>query len=423
MKITIHRGTQEIGGTCIQVTSGGRSILLDAGLPLRESKSLVDLSRIDFDAVIISHSHQDHYGLIESLDDSVPVYIGEIGAKMIAAARTFTRQAPLQNNFRHFKSWEWFEFAPFRIKPYLMDHSSVDAFGFLIEANGKRLFYSGDFRSHGSKEAVFERFVSSPPKGIDLLLMEGTMMGREGDVFKRESDLEHEMYDVLKGETGPAFLICSGQHVDRLCTAYRACKRAGRIFVVDIYTAWIMQELKFHFDSTPHFGWDDIRVLAHGGTASGHYRAIAGRPEFMAFLRSIYLSGNVIDADAIARNPQQYFIKSSRVDLLLRSLKPSRCSLIYSQWQGYLEEEFNDDAWKLTQLRDHPSVDFHIIHTSGHAFKHDLKRYAEAIGAKMLVPVHTERGDQFCEFTNVSIKQDGESFELGEYYESMAEVC
>ena len=34
MRIRIHRGTEEIGGTCIEMESDGRRIVLDVGLPL-----------------------------------------------------------------------------------------------------------------------------------------------------------------------------------------------------------------------------------------------------------------------------------------------------------------------------------------------------------------------------------------------------
>ena len=34
MRIRIHRGTKEIGGTCIEVESKGKRIALDVGLPL-----------------------------------------------------------------------------------------------------------------------------------------------------------------------------------------------------------------------------------------------------------------------------------------------------------------------------------------------------------------------------------------------------
>ena len=34
MRIRIHRGTKEIGGTCIEMEAQGRRIALDVGLPL-----------------------------------------------------------------------------------------------------------------------------------------------------------------------------------------------------------------------------------------------------------------------------------------------------------------------------------------------------------------------------------------------------
>ena len=34
MRLRIHRGTKEIGGTCIQVEAGGKRLVLDVGLPL-----------------------------------------------------------------------------------------------------------------------------------------------------------------------------------------------------------------------------------------------------------------------------------------------------------------------------------------------------------------------------------------------------
>lgn len=415
MEITIHRGTQEIGGSCVQISSEGRSILIDAGSPLGETQSEVNLSEIYFDAVLVSHPHQDHYGLIDNLDSTMPVYIGEIACKMIAAARVFTGREPLKNDFKHFKAWTPFEISPFRITPYLMDHSSVDSFGFLIEAEGKKVFYSGDFRAHGSKEKSFEAFLARPPRNVDLLLMEGTMMGRESEAYKREKNIENEMVEVLNAEVGPAFLICSGQHVDRLCAAFRACRRAGRVFVVDIYTAWILQILSEHFDTTPHFRLEDIRVLAHGGTARTHYLSIKDNSDFDNFLREIYKRGNVITEAQIGESPSRYFIKSSRGDLLLKALNPPQSSLIYSQWGGYLKEEHNPQSWKLTNLRDDPRVMFHEIHTSGHAFRRDLKRYANAINPKLLVPIHTEKKDEYARYfepTQVKAVADGETFQV-----------
>lgn len=34
MRLCIHRGTHEIGGTCIEIEAQGKRIILDIGLPL-----------------------------------------------------------------------------------------------------------------------------------------------------------------------------------------------------------------------------------------------------------------------------------------------------------------------------------------------------------------------------------------------------
>lgn len=35
-----------------------------------------------------------------------------------------------------------------KITPYIVDHSAYGAFMFLIEADGKRVLYTGDYRNH-----------------------------------------------------------------------------------------------------------------------------------------------------------------------------------------------------------------------------------------------------------------------------------
>ena len=81
MKIVIHRGTREIGGSCVQVTYGDQSILLDAGQPLGDTASPIDLSTLNFSDVLISHPHRDHYGMIEGIGEDKAIHIGRLGRK------------------------------------------------------------------------------------------------------------------------------------------------------------------------------------------------------------------------------------------------------------------------------------------------------------------------------------------------------
>jgi len=415
MEVVIHRGTREIGGSCVQVTSSGKSILLDAGHPLGDTTSHVDLSVLDFSDVLISHPHKDHYGMIECLDNNKTIHVGELGQKLIDAGRIFMGKPVLENRFSYYENRKPFSIGPFSITPYLMDHSSVDAFGFLVEAESKRIYYSGDFRSHGMKETVFKWFLSDPPKNVDLLLLEGTMMSRIGQDSDKESDIEEQMLDILKAATGPCFMICSGQHIDRICAAFRACKRANRIFVIDIYTAYVLRLVSDRFKTVPDFTNKHVRVLTKGKTASSHFSKVnANRALFRGFIPDIFSPGTQIDKEEILDNPEKFFLKVSNFSDLLDALGDTPVSVIYSQWDGYKKEEFNPAGFKkFVDLEKNPKIDFHNVHTSGHAMIGALQKLASVVNAKMLVPIHTEYANGYRKyFNNVRVMDDGEAFSI-----------
>ena len=46
MRVCIHRGTQEVGGTCIEIECKESPILLDTGLPLDADDSVRHLPQV-----------------------------------------------------------------------------------------------------------------------------------------------------------------------------------------------------------------------------------------------------------------------------------------------------------------------------------------------------------------------------------------
>lgn len=80
---------------------------------------------------------------------------------------------------------------PFTLTLYLVDHSPYDTYALLVEADGQHFFYSVDFRGHGRKGKLFDCLVSYPPNDIDVLLMEGSILGRSGldDKYPSESEI------------------------------------------------------------------------------------------------------------------------------------------------------------------------------------------------------------------------------------------
>ncbi|MCY4502798.1 MAG: MBL fold metallo-hydrolase, partial [Alphaproteobacteria bacterium] len=240
MRLRIHRGTQEIGGTCIEAEAQGKRIVLDVGLPLdapdeAQEKLLPEVpgfrERDDsLLGVMISHAHQDHYGLAAHIRPEIPVWIGEAGHNILRAASAWVPNGHAFTDPHFLSDRRPVEIGPFRVTPFLVDHSAFDAYALLVEADGKRVFYSGDFRAHGRKAALFKRLVRDPPADIDVLLMEGTTLGRAGteEGFETESDLEERFAEAFRQTEGMHFVWTSSQNIDRIVTIFRAAKKSGR---------------------------------------------------------------------------------------------------------------------------------------------------------------------------------------------------
>jgi ribonuclease J len=412
MLFKIHRGTQEIGGTVIELKTDQTKILLDLGLPLSKNSYEIDVANLKPDAVLVSHSHQDHFGLIDQLDSAVPVFIGELSKNLIFATRKFLDQPLPENKFIHFEKWEPFRINNFKITPYLMDHSAVDAYAFLIEIEGKRIFYSGDFRASGNKSFLFDKLLQDPPHDIDLLFMEGTMMRRDSDQFPDEASVRRKVEAVLKNQKNITFLIASSQNIDRLVSAFHACQRTGKILVIDIYTAWVLEQLSNISSRIPTMKWEQIKVYADYAMDK---RVKSNPDHFSDFRRRLYC--HRVTQDELKADPARYlyYSKMSRFKTMGYFKNFGSINLIYSQWLGYLkmtnEEYFG--AEQVAKYQNDSMVNFVYAHTTGHATLHTLKKLVECLQPTTLVPVHTEFPDDYAKhFKMVTRLKDGDSLNL-----------
>ena len=251
----------------------------------------------------------------------------------------------------------------------------------MIEAAGKRVLYTGDFRNHGRKAALVERMMASPPRDVDVLLMEGTNLGSDKPT-KTESDLEDDFVALFKDTPGRVFTCWSAQNIDRTVTLYRAARKSGRTLVVDLYTAEVLE------------------LLADAGKLPR-----AGRKDFVE-----RMAANGISAAALAQNPSKWvvMIRPSLIrDFASKGVAPTEADAwSYSQWRGYLEQP---DGVALKAWFDGGGARPVHLHTSGHASTADLKEFAAAISAKALVPIHGVAWDTDREgFENVVRLTDGE---------------
>ena len=98
MRVCIHRGSKQIGGSCVEVESIGQRLLIDLGLPLDAEKNsiqyLPDIVGLDGSdpsllGIFISHHHLDHFGLLTHISPKIPVGMGSAARRILTAATPF----------------------------------------------------------------------------------------------------------------------------------------------------------------------------------------------------------------------------------------------------------------------------------------------------------------------------------------------
>jgi ribonuclease J len=411
IRLTVHRSAHEIGGNCIEIADdGGHRIILDVGRPLdapADAKSLLPRS-LDLgapcDGVMISHPHQDHYGLLEDVPARWPIYCGAATERLIKlTSAIFGKEFP--HAFHPWKSGTALQIGPFTVTPLLIDHSAFDAYMVLIEVHGKRVLYSGDFRTHGRKSALTERLMAAPPKNVDVLLMEGTNLGSDKSCTT-ENNLEDDFVDLFRSTAGRVFVAWSAQNVDRTVTLYRACLKTGRTLVIDLYTAEVMEALA-EFGKLPRPGWKNVKVVVTSAFARMYRRT--GRK---ALVEQMVPHG--ISAAKLAETPERWvvMVRPSLIrDYVPKGVTPNADDVwCWSMWRGYLGNA--DGALVSKWFKDGGSRADHI-HTSGHASPAVLRSFAHAMNAKQLVPIHGAAWDgDTTGFPSIRRLADGESMTL-----------
>jgi Cft2 family RNA processing exonuclease len=188
LKITIHGGAREIGGSCIGVQTEDCKVALDYGTKFEESSS--NQFPEDFDAVIISHAHLDHSGQLLSLSGKKPVIVGsKITREVTVALLKDMVKVQSQNNY----NYPYFPHTANAIREHWWVRDYVALPGMTmkllpaghvagarmtnIHSEDKNVLYTGDFCVHDS-EILEGCNTEALPKKPDVLIAESTYGGK-----------------------------------------------------------------------------------------------------------------------------------------------------------------------------------------------------------------------------------------------------
>lgn len=431
MQLTIYRGTREIGGNCVEFQAGSTRLIVDIGIPLfdadgepfdaklLEGKSNEELIEEKLlpkvpglfgpgsppDAILLSHAHLDHTGLLTYAQSTIPVFATVGTSKMMQASGIFAGGVELpEQRFRKLVPGREVAIGDFRVTAFSVDHSVFGSVALLIEADGKAVLYSGDIRLHGRKRGMARRlWAALANKTVDVLVMEGTHLGSERSDGLDEYELEEEIVRQIK----PDRLVLasfSPQHIDRLVAFIRTAIRTQRLFVADVYCAYVSHLI--HLPTIPKpIREDGMAVFYPKWMTSSLKRRRLDK------IHDLFL-GNQITLDEILEVPQRHLMlfRPSMLESDFQGNLPTGVQCFFSRWEGYLDKP----DWTETRVKiEEAGGELITVHTSGHIFPRDLATFVRRVKPRVLVPIHTQKPEAFqgiCE--SVRVLSDGEPFEI-----------
>ena len=397
MKIRIHRGANQIGGCITEIQSErGTRILIDLGHNLPGESGVDDkfddptnLSALleGISGIIYTHNHGDHLGFYHLVPELIPQYIGQMSRDVVLnileetlnKANRSKRKSLIEEIeykisrlkvFRTYVSGRAFSIGDIKITPFFVSHSAADSHLLLIECDGKRVVHTGDLREHGFLGKGLEKILRKYLTDVDVLIIEGTMLSRDDEHTRSESELQSMMADLMT-QYKNVFVLCSSTNFDRLAGLHKVnAKFKGRPFVCDVY-----QNRQFKTLSSCSGTYSDLYLINDAVEMS---------------LRKVSLHRKMVEKGftmVVRDNPA--FRKW--ISYLMLLLDPSQTVLVYSQYKGYLEEQS-----KLQEFVKLFGNNIAYVHTSGHATRKTLAKVCNLLNPKMaIIPIHKDSGSDF----------------------------
>ena len=389
MNIIIHRGTHQIGGSAIEISTASTRIILDFGneLSLDEKYTPINLDidgvtkgLPDCDGIVISHYHMDHLGQLTSALPAIPLYMGELSKEIALIGPEYQDRCLYLRllGANTFRGGDAFSIGDIRIRPLVIDHSAADSYMFVIEAEGKRVLYTGDFRMHGLRHHILDQLVNTYIGEVDVLITEGTSLSRDADKYISEAAVLDDISSYIQ-DGKYVFVMCSSTNIDRIMGIWQNMP-TDKVLICDAYQKRILDTVinNVYYESSLYRRHDSPLVLNKGSY-----------PKY-------YMDHGFV---SLVRGTENFISQ-------IKEFPKDDVRIIYSMWTGYIEENL---ALK-TLLETYPT---YICHASGHVSKDDLIKFIELVNPDAIIPVHTdnpERLEELVPHRNVYIVNDNEPF-------------
>lgn len=256
---------------------------------------------------------------------------------------------------------------------------------FLIQAEGKNVLYTGDYRAVEGLDSVILHLLGIVGE-LDMLITEGTNIahtprGYDGRPIRDEKSVQKQAAEFMRKKTGTVFVLCSSTNEPRIRSIHAACEEAGRQPCHDLFLTVIRE------------GEEDLP--ARSFIPRGYDEK--DNPSAQAHFQRYYDKRKLVSAESLAKygkQPQTIFVRHNMqkfMDSYLQNREGGDYGLIYSQWSGYKKAAKTAEFLRFCEDKDIEIVD---IHCSGHAYRGTIRQLIRKLNPKAVVPVHCDMADR-----------------------------
>lgn len=394
MKLCIHRGTHQIGGIAAEISTASTRILIDMGDELSLDPNFVSAplnipgvtdGNGRCDAVLFTHYHGDHTGQMLRIRPEIPIYAGALAKDImrLSAERGGQKNEALCRRIetiQAFSPGKPFLIGDIQITPFCIDHSACDSYLFLIEADGKRLLYTGDFRLHGVRGKTMDKILDRRIGKVDAIITEGTTVSHTDGKTVTEWELQARVRNYLQ-QYKYVFVLCATTNLDRIFALARAVPR-GKYCICDDYQKMLVETVSKHWSGISSF-YEMPKLLSFKHHPPARFAELGG----LMFVRA-----------------------NSKFGAIICQYDPAQSILLYSMWDGYRTKPGSTipDFLALTDT-------WETLHTSGHASPDDLRHVIEKADPEIVIPMHTDAPQKMqalCPDRTVVLLKDEEELSL-----------
>ncbi len=180
-------------------------------------------------AVCITHAHLDHIGLTGFVDPSIPLFASPETASLMTALHAAHEDVEGHvPRFTAIEDQKPFNFGPFEITRYPVDHDIVGASGYSVATEDGVVAFTGDIRLHGRHPELSLAYAEHVA-GARVFVCEGTMLSADFNRPVRSEEEVDSAFQQIVGRT-PGLVLMSlyPRNIERVEFFLRIAESAGR---------------------------------------------------------------------------------------------------------------------------------------------------------------------------------------------------